>query len=189
MTPQDGTYYSTHGDLMTCHYYRIVNRSTPNMMSSWILTPQILRIVTSWDILISSKSWFSSMLISWSHVVFMLMSCCDCVISCCCIVISCFVNIAHFVKNVNFVIFGYLQHHHNCIIFRVSFNCDFDQGWICYLRSIWMIQNYLIFLCFLFLLCLHVMLCISCLYLFKVPTLLMVNFVIFGYFVMLAICA
>ena len=52
-----------------------------------------------------------------------------------------------------------------------------------------MIQNYLYFLCFLFLLRLHVMLCISCLYLFKVPTLLMVNFVIFGDFVMLAICA
>ena len=189
MTPQDGTYYSTHGDLMTCHYYRIVNRSTPNMMSSWILTPQILRIVTSWDILISSKSWFSSMLISWSHVVFMLMSCCDCVISCCCIVISCFVNIVNFVNFVIYVIYRVLQHHHNCIIFHVSFIYDFDQGWICYLRSIWMIQNYLIFLCFLFLLCFRVM-CVYCvLTLFKVDTLETLIFVIFGYFVMLAIYA
>ena len=139
MVPQDGTYYNTRGDVMTCHYYRIVNWSTPNLMSSWILTPQILRIVTSRDILISSKSWFSRYVDVVIHVVFMLMSCCDCVISCCYIVNSCFCNIINFCIFCIFVIYRVLQHHHNCIIFHVSFIYDFDQGWICYLRSIWMI--------------------------------------------------
>ena len=135
------------------------------------------------------KSWFSSMLISWSHVVFKLMSCCDCVISCCCIVISCFVNIVNFVNFVISVIYRVLQHHHNCIVFHVSFIYDFGQGWFCYLRSIWMIWNYLNFLHFLFLLCFRVICVFRVLTLFKVPTLETLNFAIFGDFGMLAIYA
>ena len=102
----------------------------------------------------------------------------DHVIWCCYIVISCFGHFDHFVKNVNFVIYRVLWSCTYCIIFHVSFIYDFGQGWFCYLRSIWMIWNDAIFLCFLFCYVLHVMLCISCLYLFKVPTLLMVILVI-----------
>lgn len=158
-------------------------------MSSWILTPQILRIVTSWDIQISSKSWFSRYPDIVIHGVFMLMSCCDCVISCCCIVISCFVIIVNFVKFVISVISCVFKHHHCCIVFHVSFIYDFDQGWICYLRSIWMIWNNIIFSCFLFCYVFRVMCVFRVLTLFKVDTLETPIFVIFAYFGMLAIYA
>ena len=111
----------------------------------------------------------------------------DHVIWCWCIVISCFGHFDHFVNFVISVIYRVLQHHHNCIVFHVSFIYDFGQGWFCYLRSIWMIWNYLNFLHFLFLLCFRVVRVFRVLTLFKVPTLETLNFAIFGDFGMLVV--